>query len=137
VRWLTFFFSAQPSGSLRVGGHEEPSEDQSRNSSEYALQRDASSILGDVAHAKIPTPVVIIPSIKKITGQNGPSITFDLFSPPAQKLERHCRDSRSHDLTEPIESILRIPEANNPPNAPASGEQTGSPSQTHQSPTIH
>ena len=33
-------------------------------------------------------------------------------------------DPHSHDRTEPIESILRIPDANNPPNAPARGEQT-------------
>ena len=55
----------------------------------------------------------------------------NFFRRQAHKLGRYCKDSRSHDLTEPIESILRIPEANNPPNAPASGEQTDSPSQTH------
>jgi hypothetical protein len=90
-----------------------------------------------MAHAKIPIPVVMIPSIKKITGQNGRNITFSSFSRQADKLGRYCKYSRSHDLTEPIESILRIPEANNPPNAPASGEQTDGPSQTHQFSIIH
>lgn len=31
---------------------------------------------GELAHAKIPIPVVMIPSIKKITVQNGRNITF-------------------------------------------------------------
>jgi hypothetical protein len=46
-------------------------------SNEYVLRSDR-SLKGDVAHAKIPIPVVMIPSIKKITDETGDS-TFNFF----------------------------------------------------------
>jgi hypothetical protein len=79
-------------------------------------------LIDDGTHAKIPMTVVMIPSSKKIT--MGERRTHEAVSCHCGVAGLDRRDPHSHDLTEPIDSILRIPEANNPPNAPASGEQT-------------